>query len=242
LLLRPLSLRRYARLIKRAGCLAAGREKLYRYDVHPKRLTLGAIYCGWTITPRHVTASAIAYSFGAGNDISFDLELIRIFGMQVHAFDPAPSVAAWVGAQRVLPEYVFHPYGLAAHDTSRQLFVPAHDGGTCSLRQEHRHVAGPGMTCEVHTLATITRSLGTPLIEILKMDVEGAEHDLISDIVECPAPIRQLLIEFHHRSGVESGSATVQAVDRLRGAGFQLFPVSQTSSEFSFLHRRCCSA
>jgi len=57
-------------------------------------------------------------------------------------------------------------------------------------------------------------------------------------LIECPVPIDQLLIEFHHRAGVESLKATIESVNLLRSAGFQLFHVSETSSEFSFAHRR----
>ena len=36
-------------------------------------------------------------------------------------------------------------------------------------------------------------------IDILKMDIEGAEYDVIDDIINSPVPIAQVLIEFHHR-------------------------------------------
>jgi hypothetical protein len=69
------------------------------------------------------------------------------------------------------------------------------------------------------------------------MDIEGAEYDLLPAIIDCPVPIRQLLIEFHHRIGIGTLQDTRNAVERLRGAGYQLFHVSETSSEFSFLSR-----
>lgn len=89
----------------------------------------------------------------------------------------------------------------------------------------------------MRTLSTIAAALGSARIDVLKMDIEGAEYDLLPAIVRCPVPIGQLLIEFHHRAGIGSLKDTVNGVEQLRSAGFQLFHVSETSSEFSFLHK-----
>jgi len=39
-------------------------------------------------------ATAVVYSLGIGEDISFDLALIEKYGARVHAFDPTPKVNA----------------------------------------------------------------------------------------------------------------------------------------------------
>ena len=69
------------------------------------------------------------------------------------------------------------------------------------------------------------------------MGMEGAKCDVLPELLQSPVSIKQLLIEFHHRTGIESLATTVTSVERLRDAGFDLFHVSETSSEFSFLHR-----
>jgi hypothetical protein len=89
----------------------------------------------------------------------------------------------------------------------------------------------------MYRLSTIVKCLGTEKIDLLKIDVEGAEYDLLPDLIDSPTPIKQLMIEFHHRIGIESLATTIRYVNRLRDAGFQLFHVSETSSEFSFLHK-----
>jgi hypothetical protein len=58
------SLRRYGRVVKRAGRLLTGRDVIYRYDVRPKKLLLGTVYGGWTIAPEYLDFSSIMYSFG----------------------------------------------------------------------------------------------------------------------------------------------------------------------------------
>jgi FkbM family methyltransferase len=231
--------RRYAQMIKRAGRLIAGRDVLYRYNVHPRKTTLGTVYGGWTIAPEYVIPNGVMYSFGVGNDITFDESVIARFQLEVHGFDPSPHIIDWIRNRSQSPKYVFHPYGLGDVDGTLSFFSPAQSGGTYSTNSQHENVNGIEVKLPVKRLETITKELKTDCIQILKMDVEGAEYSLLSSITNCPIPIKQLLIEFHHRIGIESLQATIDAVDLLRKNGYLLFHVSETSSEFSFLHSSC---
>jgi FkbM family methyltransferase len=233
-----LSPRRYARMIKRALRLLSGQDILYRYDVHPPKKHLGTIYGGWTIVPELLGSSSVVYSVGVGHDISFDLELIRRFGVTVHGFDPSPQAIEWFATQNLPANYIFHPWGLSAIDGTVNFFTPPSGSGSMSLlRKGHMKNELTQTQVTAYRLSTIAKSLGTKEIDLLKIDVEGTEYDLIPDLIESPVPIKQLMIEFHHRIGVESLATTVRSVNRLRNAGFQLFHVSETSSELSFLHK-----
>ncbi|MGH9607930.1 MAG: FkbM family methyltransferase [Terracidiphilus sp.] len=230
-----LSLRRYARMAKRAVRLLRGQDAQYRLDVRPGKRHIGSIYGGWTIIPDLLKSSSVVYSIGVGNDISFDRELIRSFGLTVHGFDPSPTAIDWVASQHTPANYVFHPWGLGPADGSADFFAPA-NGGMYSLDKKHIQGASVQTQVTVYRLSTIADKLGTKAIDLLKIDIEGAEYDLLRDIVESSVPIRQLMIEFHHRIGVRPLAATVKSVQQLKDAGFQLFHVSETSSEFSFIH------
>lgn len=233
-MLRPPSLRRYARMVKRAGRLLAGRDVIYRYDIRPRKKTLGTVYGGWTIIPEGLNSDSVMYSFGVGNDISFDMAAIVHFGLQVHGFDPSPHVPAWIASQGLPANYTFHAYGLGARDGEASFFAPA-GGGMYSMRELPRSNNEKEIQLFVHSLANIVQSLGTRCIDVLKIDIEGTEYEILPSIVGCPVPIKQLLIEFHHRIGAATLDDTVNAVQRIRAAGFQLFHVSETSSEFSFV-------
>ena len=211
-----------------------GRDVLHKYDIRPKKMALGSVYGGWTIAPEELKADSTVYSFGVGNDISFDLELISRFGLKVHGFDPSPESIAWIAGQKLPPQYTFHPYGLGVADGGQTFFAPS-KGGMYSQRQELKGASAARIVLPTKRLATIIRCIGTRCIDVLKMDIEGAEYGVLSDLIECSASIRQLLVEFHHRAGIESLEKTVESVNRLKSAGFQLFHVSETSSEFSFL-------
>ena len=226
--------RRYARMAKRVVRLLTGRDVIYKLDAHPRKKHLGSIYGGWTIVPELINARSIVYSFGVGDDISFDLELIERFGTAVHGFDPSPLAIEWLATQNIPVNYIFHPWGLGTIDGQADFFAPS-SGGMYSLHKEHMKEKLTQTEVTIHRLSTIATNLGTEAIDLLKMDVEGAEYDVLPELLQCPVPIRQLLIEFHHRTGIESLATTVKSVQSLRDAGFDLFHVSETSSEFSFL-------
>lgn len=224
-------------MIKRAGRLLTGHDVLYRYDAHPRKITLGTVYGGWTIASEFVTAGGVMYSFGVGEDISFDEAAIERFQLQVHGFDPSPNVIEWIRSRNLSPNYSFYPYGLGETDGFVSFFSPDKSGGMYSTSGRHGMVTSVEKQLPVKRLETILAELKTDCLEIVKLDIEGAEYGVIRSIIDCNVPIRQLLIEFHHRLGVGSLQATIDAVNRLRENGFLLFHVSETSSEFSFLHR-----
>ena len=87
----------------------------------------------------------------------------------------------------------------------------------------------------VHRLPTILRKLEHNRIDILKMDIEGAEYEVIEDIVSSPVPIDQVLIEFHHRFENIGVLKTKQAISRMNEAGYWIFNVSASGEEISFI-------
>ena len=69
------------------------------------------------------------------------------------------------------------------------------------------------------------------------MDIEGAEYDVLDQMLMSPLRPEQLLVEFHHRFSEIGPDRTRQLVDRLKTAGYQIFAVSETGREVSFLHK-----
>jgi hypothetical protein len=93
----------------------------------------------------------------------------------------------------------------------------------------------------VRRLSTIGNSLGHESVDLVKMDVEGAEYAVIDDLLASGFPCDQLLVEFHH---FWDGSLdrTRDCLDRLDAAGWRLYHVSETGREFSFAHDRALNA
>ena len=213
-------------------------------DGRPKRdptidVATTKVACGhedgrWYVDPTSLGPQSFVYSVGVGYDISFDLAMIRRFDCEVQAFDPTTLAKVWLGRQRLPAGFRFHDIGLAHFDGEAVFSLPPRHSVSFTMKQvahgtnEHR--------AQVRRLATLMADLGHSSIDVLKIDIEGAEFDLIDDLVTLAPNIRQLLIEFHDRLADSSGrSHTAQAVERLKGAGFKLFHVSRRGYEYCFV-------
>ena len=77
------------------------------------------------------------------------------------------------------------------------------------LNEEHvsasmvsaNHLGNTAIEVSLETIATIRKRLQHDRIDVLKMDIEGAEYEVVDDLIASGELERvgQLLIEFHHR-------------------------------------------
>jgi len=84
-------------------------------------------------------------------------------------------------------------------------------------------------------LSTIVTRLGHTQIDLLKMDIEGAEYEVLDGLLDSPIKPAQLLVEFHHRFPGIGVEKTANIVARLQQSGYKIFAISETGREVSFL-------
>jgi FkbM family methyltransferase len=220
---------------------ALGRDVRTPIQIRCNRELLGSDYGGWCVCPDGLNARSVVYSFGVGQDISWDLAMIKRFGMSVHAFDPTPKSIEWVRRQQLPHEFLFHEYGIADYDGTAKFVLPNPDFVSFAMTPAggngHESAAKSLQTdAPVHQLQTIMTMLGHERVDVLKMDIEGAELSVIDALTKSRPQIAQLLVEFHHRVGVAAEvGATRRAIEQLNGMGFKLFRNSHVGKEFSFL-------
>ena len=90
-----------AGILRRLKNVAAGRVLFQRVQVDCPTRSLGSDYGGWSVATTGLGPESVVYSFGVGEDISFDIALIKAFGMRVNAFDPTPRSAIYLASQSV---------------------------------------------------------------------------------------------------------------------------------------------
>jgi FkbM family methyltransferase len=221
--------------VKRAARILAG------IDVYvPKQLDCDVVYLGntgtsWPICPKALLDQPLVYSFGVGEDVSFDLELIRCFRATIHAFDPTPRSIAWIAGQQLPANFHFHPCGVADHDGVCSFLPPAnpaHVSHTMIARQS----ATLPRELPVKRMQTFLSELQHTHIDLLKMDIEGAEYIVIDDLIASRIVVKQLLVEFHHRWKEIGISKTKKAIRNLNAAGYHIFAVSPNGEEYGFLN------
>ena len=59
-------------------------------------------------------------------------------------------------------------------------------------------------------------------VDVIKIDVEGAEYDVITDICQSEILPQQILIEFHHRFPNVGLGKTRNAIERIRKMGYKV--------------------
>jgi FkbM family methyltransferase len=198
------------------------------------RLELGVANGAWCVCPDGLSAESVVYSFGIGKDISFDLALIARFQAAVHAFDPTPLAKSWIQGQALPAEFVYHDYGIAAHDGLLAFHAPKNpDSAHFTPVARYRDTSRPQVEAPVKTLKTILGLLGNERVDVLKLDIEGGEYDVIDNILAEQLPIRQLLVEFHHNYATIPFARTARTLRKLRSAGYRIFRISPRGLEFS---------
>lgn len=193
----------------------------------------GSVYGGWNIIKNSLNHQSIVYSFGIGEDISFDVSIIERYNCMVYGYDPTPRVKKWIEEYKNLPkEFIFHSLGLANKDGELTFYLPVNDSNVSHTTS----ATGSQKTIKVicSKLETIMRENCHAKIDLLKMDIEGFEIDVIKDIVSSNIKIDQLLVEFHHFFPDYGNSITEELIKLLEKNNFRLFNVSNSFCEYSF--------
>jgi FkbM family methyltransferase len=228
--------RKTIRKLRRILRYLAGRDFFPTIDGGYETTRFGSEYGGWNIVAKGIDKASVVYSFGIGEDASFDFDLIRRFGMVVHAFDPTPKAIAWVRSQAVPNNFALHEYGIANFDGRVAFYPPENPNYVSHTILETAGSKHQVIYCPVKRLQTIMKELGHDKIDILKMDIEGAEYQVIEDIRISNIRPAQVLVEFHHRFPKVTIKDTKEGINKLRGVGYALISVSASGEEFSFIY------
>jgi len=214
---------------------AAGKEFLVKSDLICAKERFGSDYGGWDVATTSIDRNSIVYSFGVGEDASFDTALIEKFGLAIHAFDPTPKAIEWVKRQGFGDRFVMHEYGVASFDGAASFHPPENPDYVSHTLLECSSTKEQAISVPVKRLCTIMKELGHNHIDILKMDIEGAEYDVIEDVGKSGIRPWQILVEFHHRFSGVGINKTEEAIERIKCMGYRLFSVSVTNQEFCFI-------
>ena len=228
-----------------ASLLARARHKylpplirpLLRVRPRPDVERLGGRYGGWLIPTSALSRASICYCVGVGEDITFDLALIDRFGCDVWAADPTPRAVAHVAKTaaadlRYRDKYHFRPVGLWSSDTTLRFFAPANPSHV-SHSLTNLHGGSAFIEVPVRALTTLMRDSGHDRIDLLKIDVEGAEYEVLGQLIASGVRPTVLCVEFDQPAPVRQ---TLAMARRLRDeAAYDV--VAQDGWNVTFLQR-----
>jgi FkbM family methyltransferase len=214
-----------------------GRDYFEKIDCEHPVEWVGSDYGGWFVATDLIASDSTIYSAGVGDEISFDAALIDRYGTTIHAFDPSPRSIAWAHTHALPKTLTFHEVGLAAFDGEITLFPPENPQHVSYSMFTRAPAEGPGVSVPVKTLGTVMRELGHSRVDVLKLDIEGAEYQVLDDLCRSHIRPQQILVEFHHRFPDIGIEKTKEAVRALRAAGYGVIAVSDSGLEYTFLAR-----
>lgn len=218
----------------------------------------GTVYGGWFVPEGVLTETSLCYCVGAGEDISFELELIRRFRCEVYTFDPTPRATQHItelyeNTAKNLPSRIngsdaleyevdseglahlhFLPYGVWSENQTMKFYSPvdpAHVSHSILNLQRTDHY----FEAECRTVGTIMESLGHKDLTLLKLDIEGAEHKVIQSLLDEGIRPAVLCVEFDE--GVVSPDQDymgpiLDTVSRLKQYGYVMTKLESWNATF----------
>jgi FkbM family methyltransferase len=167
---------------------------------------------GW-ITPQW-----ICYCAGVGEDIRFEQYLVADCGAQVWAFDPTPRAIRFMEAvPQKLSRLHLIPVGLWREDTNLRFYAPSNPAWVSHSVMEDLG-GGTFFEAPCRSIPSLMRELGHDRIDLLKMNIEGAEHVVLGAAID--AGIRPRVITLTY----EGDDALLKArvwTKRLRSEGYR---------------------
>lgn len=211
--------------------------------------------------------SSIVYCVGAGEDISHDVQLAHTFGCTVHIFDPTPRAIQHVEdvkksyesgisltpskryggndptythkimENRVNPDKIqMHNFGINSASGSFDFYMPENpEYVSCSILQ--RLKGKSHIRVEMKRLSETMKMLGHSKIDLLKMDIEGAECDVIDDMLNESILPTYLAVDFDLSvtGNKEDRDRCEAVIKRLDSVGYMV--VRRKGQDISFVLR-----
>lgn len=209
----------------------------------------GSERCGYLVPDHFLNSESIVYCVGAGEDISFDTELKMKFDSRVYIFDPSPygidhfdEVKAYVNKgtpltlDKALNPYVYHigpkqfneiefiTIGLWDKKEILKFYDPERENYSSHsaylFTDSKSFIEAP-----VDRLGNLMKQLGHSHVDLLKIEIEGAEYKVIDSIVEDQLDVKAILVEFDEVYNTKDKAFHFRiknSCDKLRKAGYVL--------------------
>jgi FkbM family methyltransferase len=232
-----------------------------RYKHHPINLKLeklGSDYGGWIIPSQLINERSICYLVGAGEDISFDVEVASRFHCRVYIFDPTPKAkvhfemlvnSAITGTpfhinnnpahaykinKEVTTHLKFYGIGIWTEKNILKFFSPQDDThishSISNLQQTNSY-----FEAQVERLSDIMHINHHERLDIVKLDIEGAEYEVIDSILQDNLFINVLCVEFHLLKNKGGFKLIQSTVSKLEKNNFLV--IAKEGLDFTFLNK-----
>lgn len=167
----------------------------------------------------------VVVDVGCASDPELAKHLMADAGVRAYGVDPTRKhTPALQELQDTSDGQFTHlPYALAAQPGTITFYEPL-ENESASLLAEHINAAGDDVTeyeVEAIDLPGLIERVGGARISFLKIDLEGAEYDLLAGIEAGDLDgVDQMFVEFHHHCTGYTRADTARLVERIESFGW----------------------
>ncbi len=219
----------------------------------------GTKYGGWYIPKSfNIDHTTICYSAGAGEDISFDVELVERYRCKINIVDPTPraiqhfenlknatlhniqfsinnSSTEFYSIKASSMDLIkFIPYGISSSNSRQKFYLPKNSAhvscSTVNLQNTSEY-----FEANCFTLYELMKANNDEKINLLKIDIEGAEYSVIENIVQENLLPDLLLVEFdelHTPKDASANSRVRNCIDMILDSGMKCVYVDGCNAVF----------
>ena len=209
-----------------------------KIKINCEKKWFGTNYGGFYLNPEYINEKSIIYSFWIGEDISFDLSIIKEFDCNVFGFDFTPKSIEWISKNRFNSNFKFYDFGIGTETKTMKFYPPKninHVSGSLIIQKNVNKEQS--IDVMVKSLKDIMIDNNHNKVDVLKLDIEGYEYELFESIDFSKLHINQILVEFHGRFYNDGKSKTLKIIERLSSYGFEIFAISNSYEEVSFINK-----
>ncbi len=176
--------------------------------------------------------SSVIIDVGCGHEAEFSKFMVKKYQLTAFGVDPTRKHQPFLQLFAASSAGKFHHLAVAVADKDGLItFNESNKNESGSILLDHTNVRNDEITTyEVETVSLrgLVHRTGTTAVDFLKLDLEGAEYDLLAKITdEDMLPFKQIFIEFHHHCTNHSMQETKMMVQQMRRKGFNVFTLDQ---------------
>ena len=234
------------------------RQRQKTYSVQKE--VIGSEYGKWVIPLNVLNEKSVCYLAGAGEDISFDVGLAQKYNCKVFIFDPTPRAKIHfdklyentlegketkVTDNKIyqidkdkIKKLTFIETGLWNKKEILKFYEPENPEHVSHSALNLQKTEGY-FEAKVNRLSDIMKELGHDNIDLLKLDIEGAEYNVIDSIVEDRPNIKLICIEFdevHLPLDNQYINRIKQAIKKLENIGYLIIDIDKNYN-FSLIRK-----
>ena len=167
---------------------------------------------------------------GCADDPDLSIYMINKYGLNSIAIDPTMKHR---NALTILEEnnsnLKYLPYAIS-NKSGKLTFYESLDNTSGSILNEHTNIINDRISfydVDSITLRELHFLVGRE-VDLLKLDLEGAEYDLLMNVARCDLmPYKQIFVEFHHHCTKYTRYDTMNVVRRMEVFGLKSFSLDR---------------